>query len=316
MEEMAKHEFIGLEDVDLAKRWVRDLQSVGYVFPKVKRYSPKTHAALVAKHEEPRLHSQTDRRVSNEALRQCQVEETEQGSGTAAVAKVPRIQITPTPKKDLYSTVFKNTLLVVNFNHPDYGALESFLAIYKGYFPNIKIYGPKVPDHLKDIVTEISYDKGYTSYRNIADAIDKYPDYDGYLYTNDDTLLNVYQLAELDQDKIWKMVPDRVEDVHDLTKAPPDSWPHWKNLRTMDMWNDPTSFTTEQRERIAKFSNVEGQANVRAFADGVYVPGRVSKELAEVLRKFLKYEVFLEVGLGLALIAVEPTENWVSWNET
>ncbi|KAG0259631.1 hypothetical protein DFQ27_003957 [Actinomortierella ambigua] len=312
MEEMAKHEFIGPADVDLAKRWVQDLQNVGYVFPKVRRYDQKRHGELVKKHEEQRLYNQTDRWVSDEALRQCQLEETGEGTGAAVENGAPKIQITPT---HLNSTAFKNILLVVNFNHPDYDALEPFMTIYKKYFPNIKVYGPRVPDHLKDQVSEAAYDEGFTSYRSIADAIEKYPDYDGYLYTNDDTLLNVYQLAEFDQDKVWKPVPDRYKDVHDLSRAPPNKWPHWGKIKTTEMWNDPTSLTAKQRERIADFHGLKGQAHIRAYADGVYVPARISKELAGVLKTFAKYEVFLEGALGMALIAVEPTENWVRWQE-
>ncbi|KAF9158319.1 hypothetical protein DFQ26_007758, partial [Actinomortierella ambigua] len=316
MEEMAKHEFIGPADVDLAKRWVQDLQNIGYVFPKVERpYNQKRHGELVAEHEERRLHSQTDRWVSNEALRQCQLEETAERAGTADGILASEIQITPTPKKDLNST-FKNILLVVNFNQPTYGALEPFLAIYKGYFPNIKIYGPKVPDNLKDMVTEISYDQGFTSYRNLADAIDKYPNYTGYLYTNDDTLLNVYQLTEFDQDKVWKLVPDPDKDVHQLYKSPPDDWYQWSKPQGLKMWSDPTSLTAEQKARIAKFCKVDGPVNVRSFADGVYVPRRIGTELSAVFKRFLVHDVFLEHAVGLALIAVEPTENWVSWKET
>ncbi|KAF9165211.1 hypothetical protein DFQ26_000421 [Actinomortierella ambigua] len=61
---------------------------------------------------------------------------------------------------------------------------------------------------------------------------------------------------------------------------------------------------------------VDGPVNVRSFADGVYVPRRIGTELSAVLKKFYAHEIFLELALGLALIAVEPTENWVNWKET
>ncbi|KAF9968959.1 hypothetical protein BGZ73_008965, partial [Actinomortierella ambigua] len=315
MEGMAEHKFIEEADVDLAKRWVHDLRSVGYVFPKVHKYNAKTQQDLVSQHEERRLHSQSDRRVANEALRQCQAEEEEAAKAGHTVMS-SRIQITETPKKDLYSTAFKNILLVVNFNHPDYAAIEPFLAIYQGYFPNIQFYGPKVPDRLKHLVSEVPYDKGYTQYRSIADAIERFPSYKGYMYTNDDTLLNVFQLAELDPDKIWKEVPDPIRDVHDISQPPPDSWTHWTNRKGDALWQGATSFTAEQRARIAKFTKVQGPVNVRAYSDAVYVPARVAKELAGVLREFVKYDVFLEVALGLALVAVDSPENWVNWKET
>ncbi|KAF9969163.1 hypothetical protein BGZ73_008603, partial [Actinomortierella ambigua] len=321
MEGMAEHKFIEQGDVDLAKRWVQDLRDVGYTFPKVtKPYDAKAQAALVAKHEERRLQCQADRRVVNEALRQCQLEEEAEKKQAEQGEKVPMtkgIQITETPKKDLYSTAFKDILLVVNFNHPDYAAIEPFLDIYKGYFPNIQFYGPEVPENLKDVVVEMPHDAGFTSsYQSIADAVERFPKYRGYLYTNDDTLLNVYQLAGFDQDKVWKQVPDPIKDVHDLSKAPPDDWFHWPKPEGRKMWEDATSLTAEQKARIAKFSKVDGPVDVRAFADAVYVPARIGQELAGVLKQFAKHNMFLELALGLALVAVEPTENWVSWKET
>jgi hypothetical protein len=82
------------------------------------------------------------------------------------------------------------------------------------------------------------------------------------------------------------------------------------------MWNDPTSLTAEQRQRIATFTKVDGPADIRAYVDSVYVPARISVELTDVLNRFLKNRVFLEVAVGLALVAVEPTENWESWKES
>ncbi|KAF9158097.1 hypothetical protein DFQ26_007973, partial [Actinomortierella ambigua] len=309
MQGMSQHKFVNEADVDLARRWVADLRSVGYTFPNVTLYDAKAHQAAVMAHAESRLDHQTSRLVSNEALKQCQAE-------AATDAAMSKIQITTlSTKKDLSSTVFKDVLMVVNFNHPDYNAIEPFLSIYKTYFPNIKFYGPNVPEHLKDVVSPVIYDYGWASYRAIADAVEKYPQYKGYLYTNDDTLLNVFQLAEFDQDKVWKRVPDPVMDVYDLSKSQPDNWVQWARRESDAMWADPASFTAEQRARVRAYSHVDGAFNVRAFADAVYVPSRIAKEVAALLRIFMQHNIYLEHALGLALIAAEPTTNWVNWTE-
>ncbi|KAF9970247.1 hypothetical protein BGZ73_007081 [Actinomortierella ambigua] len=309
MQGMSKHGFVEQGDVDLARRWVEDLKSVGYVFPTVTRYEPENHKAAVKANEEPRQNRQKSRQVANQALEQCQAEANVDPT-------MSKIQITGTGPRGETLSAFKDVLLVVNFNHPTYAALEPFLSIYSAYFPNIKVYGPEVPENLKDVVTEIKYDKGWASYHTLADAIEKNPGHKGYMFTNDDALLNVYQLAVYDLDKVWKAVPDPVKDVHDLSKAPPDDWIQWGRPETRPMWADPASFTAEQRARIEKYSGVKGPINVRSFADAAYVPGRIAKELAGVLNNFYKYGVFLEHGLGLGLIASEPTDNWISWNET
>ncbi|KAF9934697.1 hypothetical protein BGZ67_003758 [Mortierella alpina] len=317
MKAMAQNKFVGAEDVDLVERWVKDLQSVGYVFPKVSDggyffpkvsyYNTKAIKDSLDTVEEPRLRMQKSRQVSNDALKQCRLE-------ADVDPLMSSIQITASPDKDI-SSKFKDVLLVVNFNHPDYDAIKPFLAIYEPYFPNIKFYGPTVPASLKDLVTENPYDGGITSYRSLADAMEKYPNYSGYLYTNDDTVLNVFQLAEFDQDKVWKQVPVLENDLRDRSKPPPFEW-HWERPGTTNMWNDPTSLTAKQKERIANFTKVDGPADLRSFCDAVYVPARIAVELTDVLKRFVRHDVFLELGVGLALVAVEPTEKWEDWTET
>ncbi|GJJ75665.1 hypothetical protein EMPS_08023 [Entomortierella parvispora] len=315
---MAEHKFIGVDDVKLAKRWIKDLKDMGYVFPRVSRYDPATYLTHLTESEEPRLNAQKSRQLSNLALKECQA----QASVDPTMA---RIQITATGERDTRER-FKDILLVVNFNHPTYAAIKPFLFMYGPYFPNIKFYGPKVPAELKDTVTENPYDEGATGYRSLVDAMEKYPDYKGYLYTNDDTVLNVFQIATFDQDKVWKEVPSLEYAIHDLSKPRPEVW-HlnappgyglfmWDKPETGKMYADPTSLTEEQLKRIAAFTKVDGPVDVQSYADAVYVPRRIAVELTDVLKRFLKHNVFLELGVGLALIAVEPTENWESWKET
>jgi len=133
-------------------------------------------------------------------------------------------------------------------------------------------------------------------YKTLVQAMHDFPDYAGYLYTNDDMLLNPYQLATYDQTKVRKQVPTRPKDVHD------GPWPLHRATTGIGrclaraMWDDPTSFTPEQRERIVQFTGVPGPVDVRAFCDAVYVPARISCELTTVLERFLTHNVFLEMG--------------------
>ncbi|KAG0042820.1 hypothetical protein BGZ83_012134, partial [Gryganskiella cystojenkinii] len=178
--------------------------------------------------------------------------------------------------------------------------------------------GPRVPNHLKDQVMEIPNDRGYTSsYHGLADIMERYPEYTGYLYTNDDTVLNVYQLLEFDLDKIWKQVPLE-SDIRDRSKpvpAPPNEW-HWAKKESTNMWHDPTSFTDKQLDRIHTFAKVNGDVDIRGPCDAVYIPRRISVELTDALRRFLKHGVFLEMAVPLAIVSVELPENWENWKET
>ncbi|KAF9180313.1 hypothetical protein BGZ51_006295, partial [Haplosporangium sp. Z 767] len=303
MKAMAEEKFIGAADVDLAERWVKDLQKVGYVFPKVTIYDHKAVQKSLDTCQKPRQYLVDSRQRSLEALKQCKSD---------ADPSMAKIQVTEGVDA---TTAFKDILLVVNFNWPHYDSIESFLSIYKPFFPNIVMYGMDIPASLEGVVKHVDSNHGMTGYKSLVMAMEEYPNYSGYLYTNDDTVLNVFQLAKFDQDKVWKHVPILSEDLRDRSKPPPYPW-HWEMPGTTKMWNDPTSLTKAQKQRIADFTKVQGPADIRAFCDAVYVPARISSELKDVLNRFHKHDVFLELGVGLALVAVEPTENWVDWTES
>ncbi|KAG0038418.1 hypothetical protein BGZ83_003093, partial [Gryganskiella cystojenkinii] len=311
MKAMAENKFIGEADVDLAKRWVSDLRNVGYEFPKVSSYNPLTVQTSLNKARVLDRMTQKSRQLSNAALEQCQMD-------AKIDPRMSQIQVTPSPEADPLKK-FKDVLLVVNFNHPKYDAIEPFLSIYGPYFRNIKFVGPRVPNHLNDQVMEVPYDEGYTSsYHGLADIMERYPEYTGYLYTNDDTVLNLHQLFGFDLDKVWKQVPSLESDIHDRSKpvpAPPYHW-HWAKKESTKMWNDPTSFTDKQLDRIHTFAKVDGPVDIRGLCDAVYIPRRISVELTDALRRFLKHGVFLELAVALAIVSVESPENWESWKET
>ncbi|KAF9949453.1 hypothetical protein BGZ72_008773 [Mortierella alpina] len=307
MRAMTAEKFIEAADVDLAERWVKDLRHVGYVFPKVTRYDRKEVEAALSVTRRSLSHPFDTRVLSSNALKQCQADvETD--------PDMAKIQIV-----DSYmdtAAIFKDILLVVNFNWPLYDAIEPFLEIHEQHFPNIVFYGEEVPENLTGRVKSVISNRGHLGYKSLLAAMEEYPNYKGYLYTNDDTLLNIYQLTTFDQDKVWKKVPIFPEEINDRSKEPPVPWFHWNEKNSSNMWNDSTSLTAEQRQRVRDFTKVEGPVEIQAFIDAVYIPRRISVELNAILTRFHKYGVFSETAVGLALVAIEPTENWVNWNET
>lgn len=309
MKAMAAEKFIEAADVDLAERWIIDLQRTGYKFPKVTRYDRQKAEAALSVSREPPGSSFNNRRLSANALKQCQADV----ENDPDMAKIQVVDSFPTVDT---AAIFKDVLLVVNFNWPLYDAIEPFLDIYGRHFPHIVMYGEEVPARLAGRVKSIHNNRGWLGYKSLMAAMEEYPNFKGYLYTNDDTVLNIHKLATFDQDQVWKKVPAFPDDIHDRSKEPVVPWYHWNRKESADMWNDATPFTTEQRQRVRDFTKVEGPVDIKAFADAVYVPRRISVELNQLLTRFLKHSVFLEMAVGLALVAIEPTENWVNWNET
>ncbi|KAF9375977.1 hypothetical protein CPB97_011120 [Podila verticillata] len=130
-----------------------------------------------------------------------------------------------------------------------YSVLDSFFEIYKPYFPNIAIYGPEVPDSLTGVVRNVSHNSGQVGHKTLLQVMQDYPNHKGNFYTNDDAILNVYQLATFPQDKIWKQIPVHVKDLRDRSKS--ERFPgRWHVPEVGHMWDDPTGFAEEQRARI------------------------------------------------------------------
>lgn len=120
MDAMRVRGFIGKADMDFAQRWIKDLQSVGYVFPKVVssfssevvERSLKACQASVQKHIYPPI-------VSIDALKSCKNKEDPSSS---------EIQFEEEPQLD----AFRDVLVVVNFNEG--GSYDKVVP------PNLDIY--------------------------------------------------------------------------------------------------------------------------------------------------------------------------------
>ncbi|KAG0092455.1 hypothetical protein BGZ93_005042 [Podila epicladia] len=154
---------------------------------------------------------------------------------------------------------------------------------------------------MSGVVREVNTTNGSVGYRNVIQAMQEFSDYAVYLYINDDIDLNSCQLATYNYNQDLETHPR-------LTQRP-DAHPG------RALWDEPSSFAPEQRARTLQFTGVLGSVDVRSFCDAAYVPARISTELTGILQQFLEYNVILELGVGLALVAIESTEEWVDWNE-
>ncbi|KAF8951652.1 hypothetical protein BGZ52_010451 [Haplosporangium bisporale] len=277
MEAMAAEKFIGEADVDLAQRWVKDLLSVGYDFPKVLAYNSEQVQRSLQAGQKPVQRVMDARFLSIEALKSCH------SNSDPSTSKVHLIE-------NPFSNAFKDVLLVVNFCSGQLynTVIDYYLKIYKLYFPSIVFYGDPtypVPERFRDMVKPLETNYSIFGYLTLVDAMEQHPGYRGYLHTNDDVVLNPRQLATYDKNKIWKDVSRDPEDLHDLSQPGPDPWTMW-SMETSGMW-----------------------------MDAVYVLGRLEPEFTALIRKMHEHKIHLELVMGVALVVLEPTTEWVRWKE-
>lgn len=109
-------------------------------------------------------------------------------------------------KKNIQPT-FEKILLVVNFNYPYYDVINNFLEMYHKFFPNIVFVGEqplgerKLPKGVSFL--KVSTNHGFFQQNSLFEAMDKFPEYEGYLHSNDDTLLNPWTLSLYDKNSFW-----------------------------------------------------------------------------------------------------------------
>ncbi|HZW61613.1 MAG TPA: hypothetical protein VFF04_05305, partial [Candidatus Babeliales bacterium] len=94
---------------------------------------------------------------------------------------------------------FENIVLIINFNHPYYGNIEFIKKLYSPLFDEIAFYGEEAhPD-----VFNCSTKNGYLLSNVIEDALMRFPNQSGYLFLQDDCILNFWNYLSLDKEKIW-----------------------------------------------------------------------------------------------------------------
>lgn len=95
-------------------------------------------------------------------------------------------------------------LLILNYpcdsteNH--YSSVDFLRNLYKPWFPNIIFYGPI---ESIDVNTFDYPHNGYFFHKSVADAMRRYPNFNGYLYAADDCVLNCWNFTRFDKTKLW-----------------------------------------------------------------------------------------------------------------
>ena len=85
------------------------------------------------------------------------------------------------------------------FHYPFYETLPLIKSNYEGAFPQIVVCG-SLDSNIYDIMV-VEHFKGYFGYECVGKAIRLYPGFRGYLYLNDDMIVNWWNFLQLDKDK-------------------------------------------------------------------------------------------------------------------
>ncbi|MGC2310563.1 MAG: hypothetical protein WA432_03020 [Candidatus Babeliaceae bacterium] len=212
----------------------------------------------------------------------------------------------------MYKDKFANILLVINFNHPYYKNIDFIKELYVPFFSNIVFYGESSHPQVTAVPTHMGYLLAYV----VHDVLIKYPSYDGYLFLEDDCILNVWNCLSLNLDKIWLPgFSNKVNEVclenssfianlKDGTNANTWWWrAEWGIGPTKKAFSPLSAHDLEMIEKNAGKNNAVG-----AMADMFYIPGRFSNDVVRLADVFK--DVFVEIAIPCILCCLDLKENW------
>ena len=177
---------------------------------------------------------------------------------------------------------YDDVLLIVNFNIKGFLDLKDYIInLYNKYFPNIIFIYPSYTKESNTIICKESH-FGFYSYKCFKKVYNKYPNYKGYLYINDDLFLKSWELLNLDFSIPWlyQNIPIS-EDWYHYSKC----LPLYYLLRKNSKWkNNLLGFN-------GYFDVVHG------MSDFYYLPNYYASKICDILDKMYKYRIFLECAI-------------------
>eukprot|EP00897_Mesotaenium_endlicherianum_P007133 jgi/Mesen1/6448/ME000033S05735 len=315
---MAARGFWSQSEVELTAAWLSDLISVGYAPP-----------ALPDKElEEEQQQQQAENDTTVFHFRPLSLQ-----SSDLAVPKV--VQPGRAAELEKWAAMrarFEGVVLILNYNHhEDVPKSASFLrALYGRVFDTIHmISGEEVREfgvHKAPYVKPFqSYSKAWYAYAAIPGIMAAYPHARGFLWTNDDIVLDYWRLARFD--KLYS-----VHITYVKRDYPPDSG--WWRVRPFQLRFGKFLQKLPRRYRQqlqASFNETRKDFMVKVVADFFYIPMRLRDSVAQLTPIFAKFGImsevpsqvpFYPVAVPTMLSCIEPgdkyeqlTNHVVLWQE-
>ena len=200
----------------------------------------------------------------------------------------------------------RNVILVINYNSPHYASIPLLKKFYSGLFANIAFCGNT--DHPE--MVKIDEYHGYLGYACLARIIQLFPGFSGYLYINDDVILNWWNVMHLNTSMIWtgSKIDYRVGHEFGETTLPPWHW--WKTLNAAHLceiaFKQTIKLCKSAEGKRLNLSNClqtyhkntnNQKLCVHAWSDVVYIPQQYADAYAKISDIYSSNRVFLEVAV-------------------
>ncbi len=175
----------------------------------------------------------------------------------------------------------------------------SFNNSRNGTLNVISSFGQEENDHL-DVGGQ-----GYTAYTSLIHAMKQFPDFQGYLFTHDDMVMNITQLKALNLESVW--VSDWPGEAvkfqvfsEEQWKLRNYKWP-WLNVKGgISALDEIYNHYPQMKEFITSCSKSSTHRIVyTGQSDFIYIPREEKETALKVLSIFAEYSLFLEIAVPM-----------------
>ena len=228
---------------------------------------------------------------------------------------------------------FDDILLVIHYNHAYWNTIPFLKDLYSD-FPNIVFYGDIPHPALASIakpyekeVIQIANHEGWYFTRVMEDALIRYPNYRGYIFMQDDVMMNYWNFSRLNKDKIWFAVSFRLPDACSPPwNVDPPSWDinfdksrsreelyhpwharWWSFENGIHLVNNLMPNIPHKNQAILK-RNLGDNEGAGMVCDMFYIPQGIRKDAIYLSRLFK--DVFCETAVPMMLASLDVFENW------
>ena len=154
--------------------------------------------------------------------------------------------------------------------------------------------------------------RGYYGYQCLALAIKKRPGFAGYLYVNDDMIVNWWTMLGLNKTKIWTGSKWKFEGSIQIGTPAQSLW--WKRadsaLRCTEAFKEIENDGKSGAQMQQFFKNTYNKRIcVQAWSDIIYIPYVHSELFAKLSTIFYDHLVFLEAAVQTIIAFLDDTQN-------
>eukprot|EP00794_Sanderia_malayensis_P015378 gene15378-16961_t len=226
-------------------------------------------------------------------------------------------------KPQCFKNRFKDILLVIVYHFKGYDSMPLLASLYRDTFPNIAYCGPTASEEYKiDIV--LKNHGGLTAYHCLGRAVRYFPRYKGYFYINDDMIVNWWNFADFDMNKIWQS--SLIENGHPLRRGGfqnityKTKWVWYNSSYGIEQCNKTLLEIKDLKRRNWQpepmLRNLIYNGNGRTYcskgwSDVFYIPGIYAEAFADMSEIFYKNQVFLEIAVTTMLRLLDKEENTI-----